>query len=89
MSRNKRSGGFTLIELMTVVIIVGILAIVAIPLFKGQINRARASEGAALLGSVLTAERVYYAEHKEYTADQDELGVDGEGNKYFTTYTVT
>ncbi len=32
---------------------------------------------------------MYYAEHKEYTADQDELGVDGEGNKYFTTYTVT
>jgi prepilin-type N-terminal cleavage/methylation domain-containing protein len=91
----RRKGGFTLIELMTVVIIVGILAVVSIPLYRGQVARARASEGAALLGSVLTAERVYYAEHGEYInvadadAGEETLGVNTDGNKYFTDYNVT
>lgn len=86
MKNIRRSkGGFTLIELMTVVIIVGILAVVAIPLYRAQLNRARASEGAALLGSVLTAERVYYAEHSTYTSSYSDLGIDTTGNKYFTS----
>ena len=45
--------GFTLVELMVVVIIVGVLAAVAVPIFRGNVKRAMASEGAALLGSVL------------------------------------
>jgi len=80
--------GFTLIELMTVVIIVGILAAVAVPLYRTNVRKAKATEGAALLGAVRTAERVYYAEHNEYTSDKSVLGVDTEGNKYFTDYTI-
>ncbi len=87
MKKNKKKG-FTLIELMTVVIIVGILASVAVPLYRGQVKRAMASEGAALLGSVRTAERVYYAEHGRYTDDKTKLGIDTTGNKYFIDYTV-
>jgi len=91
MVRKTRGGrkGFTLVELMTVVIIVGILAVISVPLYRAQVDKARAAEGAALLGSVLTAEKVYYAEYKSYTDDQDELGVDTTGNKYFKAYDVT
>jgi len=85
----KRKKGFTLVELMTVVIIVGILAAIAVPLYRNNVRRAMASEGAALLGAVRTAERVYYAEHNTYTSDKDALGVDASGNKYFTDYTIT
>jgi len=81
--------GFTLVELMVVVIIVGVLAAVAVPIFRGNVKRAMASEGAALLGSVLTAQKVYYAEHATYTQSKTALMVDGTGNKYFTDYTVT
>ncbi|MCX7704832.1 MAG: prepilin-type N-terminal cleavage/methylation domain-containing protein [bacterium] len=81
--------GFTLVELMVVVIIVGILASVAVPIYRANIKKAMASEGAALLGSVLTAQRIYYAEHNVYTTNKTVLGVDTAGNKYFTDYTVS
>jgi len=85
--RNKK--GFTLVELMTVVIIIGILASISIPIYRAQVKKAMAAEGAALLGSVLTAEKVYYAEHNTYTTTKADIGVDPTGNKYFTDYTVS
>ncbi len=87
--KNRKNKGFTLIELMVVVIIVGILAAVAVPIYRANIKKAAASEGAALLGSVLTAEKVYYAENNTYTTDKDDLDVEVAGNKYFTDYTVS
>jgi len=62
MLKNKK--GFTLIELMVVVIIVGILAAVAVPLYTGHVKKAMASEGVALLGSVRTAELAYLAQQE-------------------------
>ncbi len=87
--RRTKKKGFTLVELMVVVIIVGILATVAVPIYRTNIRKAMASEGAALLGSVLTAQRIYFAEHNAYTTTKSELGVDTIGNKYFTDYTVS
>jgi type IV pilus assembly protein PilA len=55
--------GFTLIELMVVVFIVGILAAVAIPIMRGRIDAAKWSEGRAAMGSVRTAARAFCAEH--------------------------
>jgi type IV pilus assembly protein PilE len=62
----KNQGGFTLVELMIVVIIVGILAAVAIPMYQGATERAKASEAVAALGTIRGALRVYYAEHGTY-----------------------
>jgi len=47
--------GFTLVELLIVILIVGILAAVAVPLYLGYTRDARTAEGKALAGSVLTA----------------------------------
>ena len=55
--------GFTLIELMVVVLIVAILAAVAIPILRGRIDAAKWSEGRAMLGSMATAIRAYAAEN--------------------------
>ncbi len=60
--------GFTLVELMIVVIIVGILAAVAIPMYQGATERAKASEAVAALGTIRGAMRVYYAEHGTYVS---------------------
>ncbi len=54
--------GFTLIELMVVILIVGILASVAIPMLRGRIDAAKWSEGKAMMGSIGTAIRAYHAE---------------------------
>jgi general secretion pathway protein G len=54
--------GFTLVELMVVVIIVGILAAVAVPLMSANRDKAIASEAVAAVGSVNTAARLYFVE---------------------------
>jgi prepilin-type N-terminal cleavage/methylation domain-containing protein len=58
----KSGKGFTLIELMVVILIIGILATVAIPIMRGRIDSARWSEGKAALGTIATALRTYAAE---------------------------
>lgn len=63
MNRIKsNTAGFTLIELMIVVIIVAVLAAVGIPLLQGNVERAKLTEADAGLGTVRTAMRAKIAE---------------------------
>ncbi|MGB9641874.1 MAG: type IV pilin protein, partial [Candidatus Ratteibacteria bacterium] len=75
--------GFTMIELLIVFIIVGLLAAIAIPIYRVNIKKVASSEGVALLGTVLTAQKVYYSEDNTYTSNENILGIDLSGNKYF------
>ncbi len=60
--------GFTLVELMVVILIVGILAAATIPLMRGRIESAKWAEANATAGTIKSAVRVYFAEHgKEKT----------------------
>ena len=90
----KGEKGFTLVELVVVIIIVGILSISAVPIYNGYTRRAYAAEGRALLGSILTAEGVYYSECGNYateaanTSKGTALDIDARKNKYFRTFKV-
>jgi len=65
----KSRKGFTLIELMVVILIVGILAAVAVPLMRGRIDQAKWSEGKAIMGTIATALRAHIAEKgSDFTA---------------------
>ena len=83
---NKKRAGFTLVELMIVVIVVGILAAAAIPIYSRVMDRARASEGKALLGTVRTH---YLAESAEgvtvtyVTGNLSEWGIDTSKNRWW------
>lgn len=59
--------GFTLIELMIVVAIIGILAALAIPAYSDYTLRAKVSEAATLSGSAKTAVDIYYSENGNVT----------------------
>jgi len=58
----KLQQGFTLIELMIVVAIIGILAAIAVPAYQDYTIRSRVGEGASLAGAARTAVDVMHAE---------------------------
>ena len=64
----KNHKGFTLIELMIVVIIVGLLAALAIPRFLGVSGKAKKSEAKTILKQLYQMERVFYQEFEIYVA---------------------
>jgi type IV pilus assembly protein PilA len=75
--------GFTLVELMIVVAIIGILAAIAIPNFIKFQARSKQSEPKANLKALFTAQRAYFSEKDTYASTVGDIGFNPErGNRY-------
>ena len=84
----KKQNGFTLIELMITVAIVGILAAVALPAYQNYTIRAQVSEGFTLAGGLQTAVAENYAQTGVYPADLTVLGITAPTGKYTSGITI-
>ena len=67
--------GFTLIELMIVVVIIGILAAVGIPQYQNYVARAQVAEGLVLASGGKTAIAEYFNTNGTFPADNTEAGL--------------
>jgi prepilin-type N-terminal cleavage/methylation domain-containing protein len=89
----KSTKGFTLIELVIVIVIIGILATISVPIYRGYTRRAMAAEATSLAGAIANSEKVYFAEKGQYyaaaaTGNDATLAIDATSNKYFTRFSV-
>ncbi len=87
LSAKERDGGFTLVEMLVVILVIGILSAIALPSFLNQTAKARQAEGSAYVGSVNRAQQAHYMENATFAQLNDlELGIaDG---TYFTYSSV-
>jgi type IV pilus assembly protein PilA len=68
INKKKNEKGFTLIELMIVIAIIGILAAIAIPQFAAYRKRSYNSAANADLRNAATAQEAYYVDYMTYTS---------------------
>jgi type IV pilus assembly protein PilA len=79
--------GFTLIELMIVVAIIGILAAVAIPAYQDYIARAQVSEAVSLSASAKTPLAEYFSDKGQWPTNASDV-MGNQSGKYTSTVTI-
>jgi len=71
MNRSKHSRGFTLMELMIVVVIIGILMSIAIPAYNDYVISAKLTEGTSRLSTMRTKLEQFYQDRRTYVGACD------------------
>lgn len=75
--RNQK--GFSLVELMVVVAIIGVLAVIGIPQYQKFMSKARQAEAKTNLNSIFQGEAAFFTEFNGYTTNLGAIGADASG----------
>ena len=70
---SRNVDGFTLIETLVTVSIIGLLSAIALPSFMGQINQARETEAKLAVSSLKKSQYIFYLENNKFSESLDEL----------------
>ncbi len=68
--------GFTLLELLVVVLIIGVLAAIALPQYNKEVEKGRATEALTILKTIANASHIYYMTNGSYPQNIDELDIE-------------
>lgn len=74
----KKVKGLTLMEVLIVLVILGIIAMIALPNYSGNVSKAKATEAKLQLGHVHTLQKEYFYQNSKYSPDVNELGYEQE-----------
>ncbi len=74
LSSKRKEEGFTLVELIVVVVIIGILSSIAIPSFQNASHKARQTEASVLLASYVKASQAFFVDYGVIPVDTADLG---------------
>lgn len=86
--KEKKQDGFTLVELMVVVAIIGLLSAVAVPNFKKYQARAKISEAKLQLAAIYTAESAFFSDFNMYASCLRYMGYDPNDERLNRYYAV-
>ena len=81
--RNSSEVGFTLIEVMVVVVIVGILATIAYPSYQDVVRQTRRADGVSALSDVMSRQERSFTDFNTYTTDLAALGYTLDSNSKY------
>jgi type IV pilus assembly protein PilA len=81
--------GFTLVELLIVVVVIGILAAIALPSFLSQTAKAKQAGALKYIGVINRSQQMYFLEHNLFAPSPVELGFDLASAPDGYTYSVT
>ncbi|PMG43203.1 type IV pilin protein [Shewanella sp. 10N.286.52.B9] len=76
MSKRNKKNGFTLIEVMITVVIIGVLASIAYPSYVGFVSKGARADALSGLMNIANRQEQYYLDHKTFTKNMKRLGMD-------------
>jgi prepilin-type N-terminal cleavage/methylation domain-containing protein len=75
LNQKKQEEGFTFIELLIVIILMGIMVAIALPTFLNQANKGKQVEAKTYIATINKAQQAYYTEYTTFTTNLVNLGV--------------
>ena len=83
MRDNSSHRGFSLVELIIVIVIIGVLAMIAVPQYGKIVEKSRITEAVVAMNALRGAQLRYMAEYDAYAATASSIDTDIPASKYF------